>query len=391
MSWAGRGERSVRSVLLLTADFVPGNWSGIGVAVEAQARALVERGSHVEVLWGNGELRSHSSRLPSGVVLHVQGVERCAVAPAEFQVVHVHSLALTELALEITARFGTALVYTCHALVERELGKGPQRAFWMRAQRELLLRAGWTVFLNASDREAACGEVPGLVARSSVIHNGLDLPSDDLRAAPRRSDTLLFAGRWAKTKGILLLEAAAEQLLTDGDLRLLIAGGHGDCEGDATVARMQRRHGSRCRVLPWQTQAQLRALYREATVTLLPSSYEPFGLVALEAIASGCPVLARAVGGLADLVETGFGSSLLQTDDPQLWARATRDSLAASRAHAGLPDHVSRSVRERFSAARCAAALGEVYSSLLAARAAVGMGRAHGNFAERFGSLSVSS
>jgi glycosyltransferase involved in cell wall biosynthesis len=356
---------AAQRILMLTADFAPGNWSGIGVAVAAQARALVEVGNEVEVLWAKDEPYSRSSREPGGVVLHRQGVERCAVLPAEFDVLHVHSLALTELALEMSVRFDKPLVYTCHGLVEQELPRGPRRSFWGRAQRELVRRADWVLFLNASERDLACRENPGLAARSSTGINGLEFSSLERPSVTRRRDTLLFVGRFAQSKGIASLEASCHELLASDNLQLIIAGGHGDDEGEAAVARMQSRHGARCRVLPWQTREQLRELYLSAALTLLPSRYEPFGLVAVEAMAHGCPVLARSTGGLSEIVEPGFGNALLLGAEPAVWADAIRASLAASAPHAGLPEAVSRAVRERFSGARCAATLTEVYRRLI--------------------------
>jgi len=359
-----------QDILLLTADFVPGNWSGIGVAVAAQAQALRALQARVEVLWANENAPSVSRLEPeTGLVVHQQGRERCAVNPAEFHVLHVHSLALTELALEMSARFDKPLVYTCHGLVSRELPAGAQRAFWMNAQRELLRRADWVVFLNTADREQACRQVSDLPTRSSVIFNGLEFAAVEPSQVTRCPGRVLFAGRWAESKGLLLLEAVAVQLLDAPGAQLIIAGGHGDSEGEAAVARMSRRHPERCQVLPWQTQPQLQALYRSAALTVLPSNYEPFGLVALEAVALGCPVIARNIGSLARIVEPGFGNALLDTSEPEAWLRALRESLGQSAVQGGLPEAFSLAVRERFSAARCAVALRELYARLIEDRA----------------------
>jgi len=71
--------------------------------------------------------------------------------------------------------------------------------------------------------------------------------------------------------------------------------------------------------------------YRAATLVLVPSHSESFGLVALEAQACGTPVAAAAVGGLRTAVRDGFSGVLVDGHDPGVWASVLRDLLSSPR------------------------------------------------------------
>jgi D-inositol-3-phosphate glycosyltransferase len=85
----------------------------------------------------------------------------------------------------------------------------------------------------------------------------------------------------------------------------------------------------------------LAALLRDASLVLVPSHSETYGLIALEAAASGVPVIAAASGGLRESVVDGVTGIVLPLRDPRTWARAVTQVLA----DAGLRDRLSRASR----------------------------------------------
>src|SRR6266481_3531552 len=165
-----RGECPAR-VLLLTADYPPGVWSGIGASVESQATALAQAGADVHVLVAS------RSQLPAataaGPVLHRLAGPACPVDPRTFDCVHLHSLALSELALEMRRRFAVKLVYTAHSIIQRELVDGPARRFWSRVQLAVMRGSDNVIFLSESERECALELAPdvGSSRRLHVIGN----------------------------------------------------------------------------------------------------------------------------------------------------------------------------------------------------------------------------
>lgn len=168
-------------------------------------------------------------------------------------------------------------------------------------------------------------------------------------SATRASDefTIVALGRAERLKNFaLLLEAVAHACAREPRfarrVAVRIAGGAASDE-PATLAelrRLARRLGlaQRVRFLGAVPRAQVPDLYAAADVCAIPSRYESFGLVALEAMAAGVPVVATRVGGLAVTVEDGVNGFLVAPDDAEamaarlltLWADpALRASLGA--------------------------------------------------------------
>ena len=118
---------------------------------------------------------------------------------------------------------------------------------------------------------------------------------------------LLFVGRLASNKGLLtLVEAFAPLARRDPSATLVLVGADGGMA--ELVDRRSRELGltGRVRRLGHLTDERLLASgYREARALVLPSEYEAFGLVILEAMAQGTPVIASRVGGIPEIVEDG--------------------------------------------------------------------------------------
>src|SRR5204862_4137159 len=147
--------------------------------------------------------------------------------------------------------------------------------------------------------------------RIGVIPNGIDpselVPVDDLGALRARyaaptERLVLLVGRLVYEKGFqLALEALPGLIERLGDVRFLVAGSgthEQELRGQAADLGLHA-HGT---FLGWIGDDVLHSLYRIADLTVVPSIYEPFGLVALEAMASGCPCLVADTGGLREVV-----------------------------------------------------------------------------------------
>jgi D-inositol-3-phosphate glycosyltransferase len=174
-----------------------------------------------------------------------------------------------------------------------------------------------------------------------VIPPGVDLdrfqPQDKLaaRAAlslPADEKLLLFVGRIEALKGIDTLIRAAHLLMSEGiqHFNVKIIGGDIEEELDLLGSEMQRLRSlaRELGVQDWiefagsRTQDELPAWYAAADVVVMPSYSESFGMVALEAMASGRPVVASRVGGLAYLVRDGLtGYHVQEGDAGELAAR----------------------------------------------------------------------
>jgi D-inositol-3-phosphate glycosyltransferase len=147
----------------------------------------------------------------------------------------------------------------------------------------------------------------------------------------------LFVGRIERLKGIETLIRAVDNLKRSADtvgdnIKLLIIGGDLDDSKQTIDDEMTRLHYlaaeldvcDRIAFLGAQPQERLRDYYIAADVVLMPSRYESFGMVAVEAMASGTPVIAARVGGLAHTVQDGETGYLLPHDDVPAWAGKLR-------------------------------------------------------------------
>lgn len=152
----------------------------------------------------------------------------------------------------------------------------------------------------------------------SGARTALDLPTD----AP----VLLFVGRLQPLKGPDVAIRALHAL-DRPDALLLVVGGASGADGDAEVAKAHALAdelgvAAQVRFVEPQPHHILSTYYRAADVVVVPSRSESFGLVALEAMACGIPVVASAVGGLLSLVDHGDTGFLVPDRDPEQFAAA---------------------------------------------------------------------
>jgi D-inositol-3-phosphate glycosyltransferase len=174
-------------------------------------------------------------------------------------------------------------------------------------------------------------------ARVAVVPPGVDHaffgPGDRIQA--RRAlglastgALLLFVGRIQPLKGAHVAVEALGELSSRGvDASLVIVGGPSGARGASTLARLHDLVASlgldrRVIFRPPQPHELLSSYYRAADVTVVPSRAESFGLVALESLACGTPVIASAVGGLTTLVTDALTGALIDGWDPERYARA---------------------------------------------------------------------
>ena len=192
---------------------------------------------------------------------------------------------------------------------------------------------------------------------AGIVHNGLTL--DEAPFDRRRGDGLCFVGRMAPEKGIV--EAIEIAQATDRPLRIAAKVGPWAPEQDyyAQVFKPAlEAAGSSIEFLGELDEADRDALFAESYAVLMPGSWpEPFGLVAIEALACGTPVVARRVGALPEIIRDGvdgfFGDDV--------------DELAFKVGRVGDLDRraISESVRERFSAGRMTDGYEAIYRQML--------------------------
>jgi len=234
-----------------------------------------------------------------------------------YDLIHGHDWLVAPASLALAERLGLPYVTTIHA-TEHGRHQG-----WVQDQPQSHIHSVERWMAHNADGVIVCSYyMRGHVAdifdiderRIAVIPNGID-PNDlraagDLRAlrsefAAPHEKLVLLVGRLVYEKGFqLALDALPGVIAEVGNVRFLVAGsGTHERELKEQARRLGLwEHGS---FLGWIGDDVLHSLYRIADLCVVPSIYEPFGLVALEAMASGCPCIVADTGGLREVVPLG--------------------------------------------------------------------------------------
>jgi D-inositol-3-phosphate glycosyltransferase len=345
---------------------------GMNVYVRDLSRELGRRGIAVDVFTRqqNPNLPRISQRLggncrvihlPAGPVMHydknkvfhhlpefVEGV--VAFAEREcltYHVLHSHYWLSGWVALALRERWGTPVLQMFHTLGHMKNSVAQRTAdmesdLRIQVETDIMVQADWLVAATPLERAQMTwlyGADPGKI---QVIPCGVDLglfkpiPQAEARAElglPADHQMVLFVGRIEPLKGIDTLLRAMALLARDcpnWQERLCVSVIGGDPTNSSASANAEMERLKRLRTelgigdlvvfLGAQDQDALNVYYSAAEVVVIPSHYESFGMVALEAIACGAPVIASKVGGLAFTVQDGITGFHVPERDPEALA-----------------------------------------------------------------------
>jgi len=329
--------------LTISWEYPPVIEGGLARHVRKLCEELVARGVEVHVLTrGGGHLPAREDRHgvivhrlreppfprdPSAFVRWVSAMNTDMRARAgelceefDFDLVHSHDWLVAAGAERTARRFGLPWVTTVHAT---EFGR---HQGWVQTYPQSRIHAAERGMVRRADHVITVSEfmgrhVAGVFGVDSshitVIPNGIDpadlspaqddLPALRERFAAPSERLVLLVGRLVYEKGFhIALDALAPVIRARRDVRFVVAGtgtAEEELKRQARSLRMMRA-GT---FLGWVGDDMLHSLYRIADLCIVPSIYEPFGLVALEAMASGCLCIVADTGGLREVVP-GDGS-----------------------------------------------------------------------------------
>jgi D-inositol-3-phosphate glycosyltransferase len=308
---------------------------------------------------------------------HMGAFADCLTEMLKFQrpdLVHAHFWMSAWASAAAAARLGLPLLITFHALgtVKRRY-QGPSDTSPLNRIRVETAVAGAAdhIVATCADEVAELGLLGMPATKVSVVPCGVDLE----HFSPARADSpsavvpkkvrryrLLSVGRLVPRKGY---DTTIEALTLLPDTELLIAGGADatpEPEHDRLLAVAERFGvADRVRLIGQVARTDMPALLRSADLVVCSPWYEPFGIVPLEAMACGVPVVASAVGGMLDTVVDGVTGAHVPPQDAAALAEVLRTLLESPSRRAELARAGLERVRSRYSWDRVAADTAAVY------------------------------
>ena len=385
--------RQLRRVATLSVHTSPldqpggGDAGGMNVYVCEIAKRLAHRGIEVEIFTRatSSDLATVEELAPGVTVRHIvsgpyegldkndlpaqlcaftNGVLRVEAAhePGYFDLVHSHYWLSGQVGWLAKERWGVPLVHSMHTMAKvknASLAEGdtPEPAARVIGEAQVVEAADRLVASTSEEAGQLVDLYDAEPARVVTVAPGVDLdvftPTDPAAARMRlglRPDAvmLLFVGRIQPLKAPdVLLRAAARLVEAEPELRerlvVAIVGGPSG-SGLAHPEHLQKLAGALgiadiTTFVPPVHQTVLADYYRAATVTVVPSYTESFGLVAVESQACGTPVVAASVGGLRTAIADGRSGFLVDGHDPAIYAESVRQIVTTP----ALRDRLSRS------------------------------------------------
>jgi glycogen synthase len=367
------------NILLLTNEYPPHIYGGAGVHVDHLVRemALCDKGRHRLQILCFGDQHEKG---PGKTVTGIGPAEALAAAKLRqpklldtlyrnivmagsveaTDVIHCHTWYTHLAGCLIKQLLQIPLVVTTHSLEpsrpwkKEQLGNGYYAAGWL--EKTALINADRIIAVSRAMKDDILNLYDATPEKVEVIHNGIDAEM----YRPTRNDTVLeeygidpntpfvlFVGRITRQKGIVHLLRALHHV--EGAYQMVLCAGTADTPeiAEEVTAMVAEVNADTSNHVVWIREMvpvdRLVTLYSHAAVFVCPSVYEPFGIINLEAMACGTPVVASAVGGIPEVViheDTGLlvpfetaGSAAAEPKDPQRFARdlaAAVDTLMQS-------------------------------------------------------------
>lgn len=396
-------------ILHLSWEYPPLVYGGLGRHVHALAEAQAAQGHEVTVLT-QAVAGGEPDQIVNGVrvvrVPHdppavpftqeylltwVLGLETAMIrrglelmADLDPDVVHGHDWIVAHAACDLSAAararraHPVALVVTIHAT---EAGR---HQGWLPGDLSRAIHSVEWWLTHQADRVIACSEHMRWEIRRlfeiadediSVVPNGVDMRSwstsrrEVERARDRhapRSPLLVYVGRLEWEKGVhTLIEAMPRLRRRLPGVRLVIAG-RGSAADTLRQQAIDKRVSSAIEFSGWLPERELHALMAAADAMVIPSIYEPFGMVALEATALGAPVVVARSGGLSEFVREGETGYTFTPGDARDLARAITQAVQESASSAAMVRTAQARLRESYLWERIARLTVDVYERSLA-------------------------
>jgi starch synthase len=364
-------------IALLTREFPPDVYGGAGVHVEFLARELQALAEVTVHAWATAQPTENPPRVQrhsadpalstANDALRALSIDlNMAAAVSDRELVHSHTWYANLGGHLAKLLFGIPHVMTAHSLEPlrpwkaEQLGGGYAVSSW--AERTAIEAADAVIAVSSGMREDILGCYPSLdPARVHVVHNGIDTelyrPTPETDALTKHGvdpdrPYVLFVGRITRQKGVPHLLRAARDI--DKSAQLILCAGAPDTpaidqEFRTLVDELRQSRDGVVWIPEMLPRPEVIQLLTHAALFACPSVYEPLGIVNLEAMACGTPVVASAVGGIPEVVDDGVTGHLVRYDetDPAAFERGLAEAIDTVLADPAAARRMGEAGRER--------------------------------------------
>ncbi|WP_088185956.1 glycosyltransferase family 4 protein [Desulfosporosinus sp. FKA] len=308
-------------VLSLTNEFEEESFGGAGTAVTGMVHMLdrsgvrqtviVPRSDFTEPRWDLRGLQIKVLGLPRnahycgnlGMIKAETVGQEFPELNREWDLIHCHAINFTSLAYTLSGG-KIPILYSVYSFLRQELGDRaePELQAQFKVQEDLLMRCRRIHLISQSEKNYLQEKFPQYLLKTEVTPLGISWPSE--RWEPKAANEFLYVGRLLDYKGIEDLILAVYLLRKSGrQVRLNIIGKAPDYSYEVYLKRIveSRKLGAWVKFLGWLPSSEVWRWMGQAAGLVVPSRREAYGLVALEGMAIGVPVIASRAGGLAEL------------------------------------------------------------------------------------------
>ena len=275
----------------------------------------------------------------------------------DYDVVHSHYWLSSWVGRELSQEIGVPHVVTFHTLglIKMQSRAGEvEPAERPIVEAEVMASADRIIAFSAHERDAMARLYDADATKVSLVPCGVDLsvfrPLDQesvrARLGLNGEKILLYVGRIEPLKGLDLLVETAAQMDTGECVRMIVVGA--DANGGLELERVKQLAKERdledqIDFVGQVDHTDLPLYYNAADVCVVPSYYESFGLVALESMACGTPVVAARVGGLSTIIQHGRTGYLKSWRCPEAFANSVEMIISSD----GLQQSMGEAARKR--------------------------------------------
>lgn len=384
-------------VLMLSWEFPPRSVGGLSRHVYELSRALVAGGYTVEVITCGGE------NIPAREVMDGIGIWRVDPYPGaekrdfidwvqrfnfallekgsniinrygRFDLIHAHDWLVAFAARALKYIYTTPLLATIHAT---EFGRN--NGLHTDEQRQIseiewwLTYEAWQVICCSRYMETELQNVFRLPAgKLATIPNGIRIetlleegPPLPAHLNDPASPMIFYVGRLVPEKGVQVLLEAAPQIISQFPQARFVIAGTGPFENYLKSRTRELGLEAKISFTGYIDEYTKNELYRSAAVAVFPSLYEPFGIVALEAMIMGTPLVVSSCGGLDEIIDHEVDGLKIYPDDAVSLATQTCRLLADEEWAASLADKAYSKAVNKYSWEKIAQDTAQVYGDIV--------------------------